>query len=162
MAATLTAIKFSTPEGAQEALGVVEALQKQELIRIDDYATVTWPIGDKKPKTHQEYNTIGAGALGGTFWGMLFGLIFFVPLLGAAIGAAAGALSGALVDVGIDNDFINSVKSKVTPGTSALFLLSEDAVVDRVAQGFKQLPAHELIASNLTAEQEAKLRETFA
>jgi uncharacterized membrane protein len=162
VAAALTVFKFSTPEGAQEAIGVLEALQKQELIRIDDYATVSWPIGDKKPKTHQAYNAVGAGALGGTFWGMLFGLIFFVPLLGAAIGAAAGALGGALTDVGIDNDFINSVKSQVTPGTSALFVLSEDAVVDRVAQGFRQLPPHELIASNLTAEQEAKLREVFA
>jgi uncharacterized membrane protein len=159
--AALTVFKFSDPDGALDAVGLVEALQKQALIRVDDYATVSWPAGAKKPKTRQAGSTAGLGALDGAFWGMLFGLIFFVPFLGAAIGAGIGALTGSMIDVGIDDDFIKSVKNQVTPGTSALFLLSEDAVVERVAEAFKQLPPHELIASNLTAEQETKLKETF-
>jgi uncharacterized membrane protein len=160
--ATLTVFKFSTPEGAQQAIGMVQALHQQGLIMVDDYATVSWPVGAKKPKTTQQFGTVGEGALDGAFWGMLFGLIFFVPFLGAAIGAGMGALTGALTDVGIDNDFIKKTRDQVTEGTSALFLLSEAAVVDRVAQGFRQLPPHELIASNLSAEQEAKLKEAFA
>lgn len=92
---------------------------------------------------------------------MLFGLLFFMPLLGAAVGAAAGALGGKMADVGIDDDFIDSVKSKVTPGSSALFLLSADAVVDRVKDAFPNGHA-ELIQSNLDGEKEAKLREVFA
>ena len=51
-----------------------------------------------------------------------------MPLLGLAVGAAAGALGGSLADVGIDDDFIAAVKAKVTPGTSALFVLTSDAV----------------------------------
>ncbi len=160
--AALTAFKFSTPEGAQQAAGTLAALHAQGLIMVDDYATVSWPMGDKKPKTRQASNTVGSGALDGAFWGLLFGLLFFMPFVGAAIGAAAGALSGLLIDVGIDNDFINSVKSKVTPGTSAIFVLSDNAVVDEVAHGFRQLPPHELIASNLSAEDEARLRDAFA
>jgi len=39
-------------------------------------------------------------------------------------------------------------------------VLSSDAVVDRVKDAFKDAQA-ELIASNLTDEQEAKLREVF-
>ena len=58
---------------------------------------------------------------------MLFGLIFFVPFLGMAIGAAMGALTGSMMDVGIDDDFIKASREKITPGTSALFLLSNDA-----------------------------------
>ena len=77
-----------------------------------------------------------AGALGGGFWGLLFGLIFFVPLLGAAIGAATGALAGSLTDVGIDDEFINKVRDQVTPGTSALFVMTSHAVVDRIQEGF--------------------------
>ena len=91
---------------------------------------------------------------------MLFGLLFFVPLLGAAIGAGIGALTGSMTDVGIDDNFINSVKQRVTPGTSALFLLTSDAVTDRVKDTFTGLNP-ELIASNLSADQEAKLREVF-
>ena len=103
----------------------------------------------------------GVGALSGAFWGMLFGLIFFVPLFGMAIGAAMGALSGSFTDVGIDDDFIKSVRHKVTEGTSALFLLTSNAVEDKVAEAFKGLK-FELIASNLSQAQEDRLRAAFA
>lgn len=159
--AALTAFKFADPMGADKAVGTLVALHEQGLIMVDDYATVSWPMGAKKPKTQQATDMKGPAALGGAFWGLLFGLLFFMPFLGAAIGAAVGALTGALIDVGIDDDFIKRVKGEVTEGTSALFLLSENAVVDRVAEGFRQLPPHDLIASNLTAEQEAKLKDVF-
>ncbi len=107
------------------------------------------------------HSTKKAGALGGGFWGLLFGLIFFVPILGLAIGAAAGALAGSLADVGISDKFIDSVRQKVTPGTSALFLLTSDAVVDRVQAEFAG-NRPELISTNLSSDQEAKLREAFA
>ena len=151
--ATLTAWAFNTVEGAEQASQRLQSLQTQELIKIQDAAVVSWEEGKKKPKTRQLSNMTAAGALGGTFWGMLFGLIFFVPLLGAAIGAGIGALAGSMTDVGISDDFINSVKQRVTPGTSALlFLLSSDAVMDRVKDTFKDLNP-ELIASNLSADQ---------
>ncbi|MGB3327996.1 MAG: DUF1269 domain-containing protein [Thermomicrobiales bacterium] len=159
--ATLTAVKFASPDGADQALSILENLRKQNLITLLDAAVVSWPEGAKKPKTHQMHNTTGAGALGGAFWGMLFGLIFFVPLLGAAIGATMGAISGSLTDVGINDDFIKQTREKVTPGTSALFLLSQNAVTDRIAEAFKGLPAFELIASNLSIEEEAKLKDVF-
>jgi uncharacterized membrane protein len=88
-------------------------------------------------------------------------LYLIVPMLGLAIGAATGALAGSLSDVGIDNDFIDSVRQKVTPGTSALFLLSSGAVIDRVRDEFQGSEA-ELISTNLSGEQEQKLREAFA
>jgi uncharacterized membrane protein len=49
----------------------------------------------------------------------------------------------------------------VTPGTSALFVLSSDAVIDRVAETFSGIAA-ELISTNLSTDQEAKLREAFS
>jgi len=159
--ATLTAIEFPTPEGADRALKTLEDLQKQRLIVLHDAAVVTWPADRKQPKTRQLNNLAGAGALGGMFWGMLFGLIFFVPFLGAAIGAGIGALSGALTDVGIDDKFINQVKSQVKPGTSALFALTSDAVIERVRDAFKGTQA-EIISTNLSSEDEARLREMFA
>src|SRR5262249_61934143 len=51
--ATLTAWKFSTPGGADAALNTLQQLQSQELIQLLDGAVVTWPTGDKKPKTRQ-------------------------------------------------------------------------------------------------------------
>jgi uncharacterized membrane protein len=158
--ATLTVWKFDTADGAQNALTTLERLQKEELIRVVDAAVVTWPADRKKPRTQQLHNLTGAGALGGSFWGLLFGLIFFVPLLGMAVGAAMGALTGSLAHVGIDDDFIKRVRDKVTPGTSALFAMTQDAVTDRVVENFRGTRA-ELISTNLSADQEAKLREAF-
>jgi uncharacterized membrane protein len=159
--ATLTAWAFPDVGGAEQAVQRLQGLQAQRLINVEDAAVVSWELDKKKPKTRQLSNLTGAGALGGAFWGMLFGLIFFIPLLGAAIGAGIGALTGSLTDVGIDDNFINSVKQQVTPGTSALFLLSSDAVIERIRQEYPETHA-KLIASNLTSDQEAKLREAFA
>ena len=151
--ATLVAIKFPTTEGAQTMLYTVENLQKQQLIQIQDGAIVTWPEGAKKPKTKQLTSMTGVGALGGAFWGMLFGLLFFIPFLGLAIGAAMGALMGHFAHYGIDEGFIDQVRSKITPGTSALFLLTSGAVVDKVADAVKG-QQFEIIQTNLSKEQE--------
>jgi uncharacterized membrane protein len=159
--ATLSAWKFATPDGAEKTEQILLGLQKQELITVVDAAIVTWPSNKKKPKTRQLHSLAGEGAVTGAFWGMLFGLIFFIPFLGMAIGLAMGALAGSMTDVGIDDDFIKSVRAQVTPGTSALFLLSDAAVQDRVLAALA--PMHpELITTNLSAEDEAKLRAAFA
>jgi uncharacterized membrane protein len=155
--ATLSVWKFETPDGAREALTKLMDMSKQQLITVQDAAYVTWPAGAKKPKTQQAQSMGAAGALGGAFWGMLFGLIFFVPLLGMAIGAVMGGLMGHFTDVGISDDFIKQVRAKVTEGTSALFLMTENATVDKVAQAFAGVKM-ELLQTNLSAEQEAQLR----
>jgi len=161
--ATLTALKFNSPDGADQMLGLLGDLQRQNLIEVQDGAVVTWPTGKKGPKTHQLHNLAGAGALGGAFWGMLFGLLFFVPILGLAVGAAMGALTGSMSDVGIDDNFIKSVRSQVTEGTSALFLLTSNAVMDRVMEAIKEKGLQpELIASNLSKEQEEALHAAFS
>jgi uncharacterized membrane protein len=159
--ATLTVWKFDSAGGAENALALLERMQKEELLQINDGAYVYWPEGKKKPKTQQMRSLTGGGALGGSFWGLLFGLIFFVPLLGMAVGAAMGALSGSMADVGIDDDFIRGVREHVTPGTSALFVMTSNVVVDKVAQDFKESGAT-LLSTNLSHEQEAKLQEAFA
>jgi uncharacterized membrane protein len=158
---TLTVWKFDSPDGAEKALELLQRLQKEELIRVNDAAYVTWPVGRKKPKTEQLRNLAGAGALGGSFWGLLFGILFFVPLLGLAVGAAMGALAGSMSDVGIDDDFIRGVRENVTPGTSALFVMTSDVVADKVLEQFKGSGAS-LLSTNLSKEQEARLREAFA
>ena len=159
--ATLTAVKFSTPEGAGQMLTKIEAMQKRELIKLVDAAIVTWPVGSKKPRTKQLTDLTGVGALQGAFWGMLFGLIFFVPFFGMAVGAAMGAISGKFADYGINDDFIKQTRDKVTEGTSALFLMTSQAVTDKVLDELKGFQ-FELIASNLSKEEEAQLMAAFA
>src|SRR5258705_13372200 len=112
--ATLTVWKFDSPTAADGAVSTLEALAKQELIKVHDAATVSWSPDAKKPKTRQLHSLTGAGAMGGMFWGMLFGLIFLVPFLGAAIGAATGALAGRMSDVGVDGGFFKAATGQIT------------------------------------------------
>jgi uncharacterized membrane protein len=158
---TLTVLEFPTADGAERMLAKLQELQEQHLITVQDASIVTWPVGAKKPKTKQLGNTTGAGALSGAFWGMLFGLLFFVPFFGMAVGAAMGALAGHFANYGVDESFIKQVRDKVTEGTSALFLLTGGAVIDRVVSAVKGMQ-FEIISTNLSKEQEAQLREAFA
>ena len=159
--ATVTVLKSPTAQGADALLAQIQSLQTQPLIPLVDAAVVSWPAGQRAPKTRQLVNLVAVGASSGMFWGMLFGVVFLTPLFGLAVGAAAGALGGAFRDYGIDDTFIKKIRSEVTEGTSALFLMTTDAVVDRVAAALKD-EKFEIIATNLSAEQEQNLRAAFA
>src|SRR5215203_950745 len=112
--ATLSVLKFDDPGGADRVLIALQGLQERRMIDLEDAAVVSWPQGNRKPKTHQLYGTTtGAVTSWGALWGFLFGLMFFVPLLGMAVGASLGALGGHLADVGIDDDLIKQVREKV-------------------------------------------------
>jgi uncharacterized membrane protein len=78
-----------------------------------------------------------------------------------AVGAAMGALTGSMSDVGIDDEFIRKVRDNVTPGTSALFVMTSNVVADKVLDEFRSTGAS-LISTNLSNEQEGRLREVFA
>lgn len=155
----LLVLAFDNETGAGDAISRVMELQKQQYITLADAAAVVRkPNG--KVKIKQANNLVGAGALGGAFWGMLFGLLFLMPWLGMAIGAITGAIGGKLADVGIDDKFIKEVGATIEPGDSALFLMvtrmTEDKVVaELAASGAK------LLRTNLSAEDEAKLRAAF-
>jgi uncharacterized membrane protein len=160
--ATLSVLKFNDPNGAYRVLIALQGLQERQMITLEDAAVVSWPQGNKKPKTRELASMGGAGALGGAFWGFLFGLIFFVPFLGAAIGARMGALRGSMCDVGIDDDFIRQVREKVTPGTSAASVRLSPSQAPSPRWSGQTEYDFEIISTNLPEEQENQLREAFA
>jgi uncharacterized membrane protein len=157
---TLSVLKFPTADGAQKMESTLLDLQKQHIIEVQDAAIVTWPQGKKSPKTQQLHSLAGQGALMGAFWGMLFGLLFFIPFFGLAVGAAMGALSGKFADYGIDDNFIKTTREKATEGTSALFLLTNGAVQDKVVAALKG-QSFEIISTNLPKDKEDELRAAF-
>ena len=64
-------------------------------------------------------------------------------------------------DVGIDDKFIKQVGESITPGTSALFLLTSHAVLDKVLEQTKDLK-YEILQSNLSQQDEEKLRAAIS
>jgi len=141
----LTAWKFTSPRSAEVASQTLRELARESLVIIHDAATVEWETGATRPRISQLHPITDAGALGAAFWGRLFGLLFFDPLLGAA----TGTLSRALTDVGIDDRFIERVRDGVRPGTSALFVMSSDAVVHKIQDALAGHDAPELIVTSV-------------
>ncbi|MFC6976652.1 DUF1269 domain-containing protein [Halomicroarcula sp. GCM10025709] len=147
-------------DGAKDMREKMFDFQKRELIQLEDAAVV---VRNEKgrAKVKQAHSLVGAGALGGAFWGMLIGLLFFAPWLGLIAGAAAGAVSGKLGDIGIDDTFIKEVSEAIEPGTSALFLLTREAQLERIVEETSDVE-FEIIETNLSPEDETRLREAFA
>lgn len=157
---SLVVLAFKTIDGAAEMREKMYELQRRELITLED-AAVAVRKDNGQVKVKQAHSLVGAGALGGAFWGLLIGVIFWMPWLGLAIGTATGALSGKMTDIGIDDSFIKQVANTVEPGDSALFLLARDANLERIKE---ELAGYEfeIIETNLTPDDETRLRETFA
>lgn len=155
----LIVFAFDTEKGALDARDALIRMQKLQLIELEDAAVVIRPL-EGKPKVKQVTSLTGAGALGGAFWGMLIGLLFFAPWLGLAIGAVTGALAGGLTDIGVDDKFIKEVGNTIEPGHSALFILVRKVTPDKVVDELKKYNPT-VLQTSLTAENEAKLRETF-
>jgi uncharacterized membrane protein len=114
---TISVWRFGHVRGAEDVLRQVDG--------IDDAALVWWPAGRRMPSTRH----LGASDL---WWGVLLGVVFLVPLAGPAFGAAAGAVAGGLADFGLGDDFILQVREAVTPGTSAVFAVSDRDTADRL------------------------------
>lgn len=159
---SLVVLRFDDMDGAEAMRERLYELQKRELVKLEDAAVV---VRDEngRAKIKQAHSLVGAGALGGAFWGMLIGLLFFAPWLGLLAGATAGALSGKLGDIGIDDDFIKEVRDAIEPGNSALFLLTREAKLERIKEELSDFEYDfEIIDTNLSPEDDRRLRETFA
>jgi uncharacterized membrane protein len=78
-----------------------------------------------------------------------------------AEGSKASSFAKKLTKAGIDAGMLDSVKGDMTPGTSALVLLSASAAIDTVAEAFEG-HAMELMRSDLSVQQEDQLRAAFA
>lgn len=157
--ADLIAVSFDSRETAEEALAKLTRMQKQHLVDLADAVIVTKDV-DGRVQLKQSINLTAMGAASGGLWGTLIGLLFLNPLLGLAAGAASGALAGYLTDVGIDDRFMKEMGQRLTPGTSALFVLVRRSTPDRVLPELRELGGR-VFTTSLSQEDERKLREAL-
>jgi len=157
--ADLVIIAYPDEKTAEAARAKLFELQKEYLVELGD-AVIAERTADGSVKLHQVVNTTAAGAAGGALWGTLIGLLFLNPLLGAAVGAGAGALSGYLTDIGIDDKFLKQTAEALQPGQAALCVLVRKVTADKVLPQMAQFGGT-VLRTNLTAEQETKLRDAL-
>jgi uncharacterized membrane protein len=135
----LVAIAYPDINRAGQVLDSIKQMINQHLIDIDDAVYVT-KAADNKIELHQSINLPGVGAATGAaqgaIFGTLIGLLFLQPLAGAAIGAAVGGGTGFVVgrlsDYGVDDNFVRELGAKMTPNSSALFVLVRRVTPDKV------------------------------
>jgi len=153
---TLLAIAYPDLETAERVRAELISATKEHLVQLEDAVVVEHQL-DGKIKLHQAMSTAKSGAAGGALWGGLIGLIFLAPLVGMAIGAASGAAAGAVTDVGVDNDFLKQLATKLEPGAAALIALGRSDAPEKVLERLRPYGGH-VIQTSLDTEAEERMR----
>ena len=159
--ATLVAIGYPDQGTAEQARHTVQQLEAELIIQADQVAAISRDL-EGKYHVHTTHGgaSAGGGAIWGSFWGLLFGLLFFVPFAGLAMGAGFGALFGHLGEKGIDKAFQEQVRDYVKPGTSALFMVIEQATPDKAVAALQQYGGT-VIRTSLSDEDTQRLQEAL-
>jgi uncharacterized membrane protein len=159
--ATLVAIGYSDQTTAEQARQTVQGLEADLIIQADQVAAISRDLDGKYHVTTTHGGaSAGGGAAWGGFWGLLFGMLFFVPVVGLALGAGMGALFGHLGKEGIDQQFQKQVRDHLKPGTSALFMVIEQATPDKAIAALEQYGGT-VIKTSLSDEDTARLQEAL-
>ena len=157
---TFTVWKYDDPEGAQKSAALLKQAEEDRLVKIVDHAVMTWPVGADKPDLHHGHDDPKRGAAWGALWGILVGALFTIPVVGGIAGVALGALAKSTEGAGISKDDLAKIRTELTEGTSALFLVTEEGNLDRLGERLAHTK-HQLITTNLTEAERATLLETF-
>jgi uncharacterized membrane protein len=159
--ATLVAIGYPDQTTAEQARQTVQGLEADLIIQADQVAAISRDLDGKYHVTTTHGGaSAGGGAAWGGFWGLLFGILFFVPFIGLALGAGMGALFGHLGEKGIDKAFQDQVRDAVKPGTSALFLIVEQATPDKAVAALEQYGGT-VIKTSLSDEDTKRLQDAL-
>ena len=159
MAGQLVVLAFDDMETAEKVHQSLVSAKNQGLIQIDDAAVV---VKDEEGKVKVE-NQVARGtwigtAVGGGL-GLLIGAIFF-PIGGLVLGLAGGALVAKSMDLGVDGKFVDEVSEKIQPGTSALFILAEDANTAAILAVLREYEGH-VLQTTLDTEAEEAIKKAL-
>ena len=159
--ATLVAIGYPDQGTAEQARGTVAQLESDLVIQADQVAAISRDL-EGKYHVHTSHGgaSAGGGAWWGGFWGFLFGLLFFIPFAGLALGAGMGALFGHMGKTGIDKAFQQQVRDYLKPGTSALFMVIEQATPDKAVNALQQYGGT-VIKTSLSDEDTKRLQDAL-
>jgi uncharacterized membrane protein len=153
---SLTVWCFSTPLGADTGEVGLKRLEEQGALVVHDAVALIWMPGAPEPTIrHLRHDAVRAGVTG-AFWGSVIGMLALSPVAGAVVGSAAGSVVAKLRR-GVGDDFVAQVGEQISPGTSALFVLSSGARADLVGPAIAAMEAT-LLHAELGDEVDPELR----
>jgi uncharacterized membrane protein len=113
---------YKNETSAMDVFNVLRDAERQNLIRIDSYAVVSKGLDGKVRVRDQRQKGTRAGAVVGGIVGLLGGPV------GVVVGAAAGGVAGYLTGdaVGMSKEAVDSIKTSLKPGESAIIAIVDD------------------------------------
>ncbi|TCI97619.1 DUF1269 domain-containing protein [Aeromicrobium sp. IC_218] len=131
---SLTVWHYDTAMGAAAGEVRLKDLQQRGAVTVLDALTVMWVKGAHQPRVGHLRHATATAASKGSVLGLVVGVVLAGPVVGAAAGAGIAGLAQRLRGTGIDHDFLQELRERLTPGTSALVVLSTDADLDEVRE----------------------------
>jgi uncharacterized membrane protein len=130
--AALLAIGYADQSVAEDARRSIQQLEDELATQVDHVASISRDVeGRYHAHISQSAASAGGGVDWGRFWWALFGSLFCTPAAGLAFGADPAALRARLGEQWIDERFRDQVRQQVKPGTSAVFMVTEQATSDK-------------------------------
>jgi uncharacterized membrane protein len=129
-----TAWRFPSTEGGDSAVVRLKQLDSEDLINLVDIAVLRWPEYAEQPITTEHAHEQGG---------------------------KVSSLVRRLQHPGIDSSMIESVKSDLRPGTSAVVVLSSEGEPEAIVHAFEDQPL-ELVRSDLSVPDQDRLRLALA
>ena len=125
-----TAWRFSSTEGADEAVLKLKQLEAAKLVEVQDVSVIRWPQYAAEPTVLEHVTEEGS---------------------------KVSSLMHKFTHSGIDSSMVLAVQGDMTPGTSVLVLLTPEAAVDAFAKAFEGQGV-ELIRSDLSVQEQDQVR----
>lgn len=119
----LVVVTFEDTAVATDMLDALENLAKQDLLNLEDAVVVSKNAEGKLDVVQTKHREKRTGTSRGAILGVMVGTIFGGPLVGLLGGTLIGRYVGKKMDLGVDDNLVESVANDLKEGNSALFLL---------------------------------------
>ena len=163
----LWAVGFDDVARAEQVRDIIARLawdsgQAGKYIILEDIAVVVRQSDGSFTCDRKPFAGVG-NILGCSVVGFLAGLVLAAPLTGATVGAVLGGVGTAAsaAAAGIGEDFIREVEQMMKPGSSALFILDDEADMQVILHEIRGLGGS-VLKTNVDQERARLIQSTLA
>jgi uncharacterized membrane protein len=152
-------VAFQDRYKADEVLSTLKQLDVEAAVDLKSAAVIVREIdGRVRIRETRDFDA-KQGAIGGAVAGGLLGLLGGGLLRGAILGAAGGALAGKGIDMGLNDEYLESVGESLGSGASAIVALVAFERVDEAMAELDKFEGGTILRHTLSNEVYQKLSD---
>ncbi len=162
---TLIVVSFPDTYRAEEMLGALRRLHKDDVIKLEDVAVVVKDQAGNLSTPQSIGNIITEIRKTGSFsvLGILVGTLVGAPFLGGVLGGIGGYVWSKITKDDLSSEFIQQVRESLPPSSSAVFVLGKARDAEQALEELAFWIAQgTLLKTSLSDENETLLRERVA